>query len=77
MPIRSKIGIILAVAVIGFVLAQFCVQKYIILPGFLSLEKENALKNLNRVEASINNEADQLDSLYGRRCTHLHIFPCC
>ena len=65
MSIRTKIGIILLFAVAGFVVAQFCVQKCIVLPGFLSLEQDGAFKDLHRVEAALKNEIDQLDSVCG------------
>ncbi|MCU0597838.1 MAG: PAS domain S-box protein [Desulfobacterales bacterium] len=65
MSLRTKIGIILAIAVAGFCLTQFLVQHYVVLPGFLSLEREEALKDLHRVEAAIQSEVDQVDSFCG------------
>jgi PAS domain S-box-containing protein len=65
MSIRTKIGIILTIAVIGFCMAQYLAQHYVLLPGFLSLEKNEALKDLHRVEAAIQNEISQVDSICG------------
>jgi len=65
MSIRTKIGIILTIAVTGFCTAQFLAQHYVLLPGFLSLERNEALKDLHRVEAAIQNEINQVDSICG------------
>jgi len=61
MSIRTKIGIILLCAVISFSAAEYCVQKFIILPGFLSLERDEAVKDADRVIKAINNEIDYLN----------------
>lgn len=63
MSIRTKIGLILLCAVIGFCIAQYCVQRFIILPGFLSLEHHEAVKDTNRVKNAIKNEINHLNTL--------------
>ncbi len=63
MSLRIKIGMILSIAVAGFCLVQFLIQQCVILPGFLSLEKQEALKNAHRVEAAIQNEIHRLETL--------------
>ncbi len=63
MSIRSKIGIILLCSVICFSVAEYCVQQFIILPGFFSLEHDEAVKDTDRVVNAINNEIDYLNIL--------------
>jgi PAS domain S-box-containing protein len=63
MSIRTKIGIILLCAVICFSVAEYCVQQFIILPGFFSLERDEAVKDTERVAKAINNEIGHLKSL--------------
>jgi PAS domain S-box-containing protein len=63
MSIRTKIGIILLSAVICFSAAEYCVQQFIILPGFLSLEHDEAVKDADRVINAINNEMNLLNAL--------------
>lgn len=65
MSIRTKIGIILLCAVAGFGLAQFCIQQFVVIPGFLSLEQDEAFKDLHRVEAAVKNEIDRIHSVCG------------
>lgn len=63
MSIRTKIGIILLCAVIGFGLAEYGVQRGIILPGFLSLEREEAVRDSKRINDAIANEVKHLQSV--------------
>lgn len=63
MSIRTKIGIILLSAVICFCFAEYCVQRFVVLPGFVSLEHDEAVKNADRVSKAIENEMDHLTAL--------------
>jgi PAS domain S-box-containing protein len=65
MSIRTKIGIILLSSVICFSVAEYCVQRFIILPGFFSLEHDEAVKDTDRVINAINNEINHLNDLCG------------
>ena len=63
MSIRTKIGVILLCAVICFSVAQYCVQRFIILPGFISLERDEAITDADRVSKAIKNEIKHLNTL--------------
>ncbi len=63
MSIRTKIGIILLCAVICFSVAQYSVQRFIILPGFFSLERDEAIRDTGRVSKAIINEIEHLGTM--------------
>ncbi|MBC2717641.1 MAG: HAMP domain-containing protein [Desulfobacteraceae bacterium] len=63
MAIRTKIGVILLCAVISFSVVEYCVQQFIILPGFFSLERDEAVKDADRVSKAIKNEIRHLSTL--------------
>jgi len=50
-------------AVICFSAAEYCVQRFVILPGFLSLERDEAVRDADRVSKAISNEINHLNSL--------------
>lgn len=62
MSIHTKIGILLFCAVVGIASAGIYAQHRITLPGFLSLERDGAVKDVERVVAAIENEIQYLYS---------------
>ena len=65
MSIRIKMGLIVLCAVLCFGVAEYSVQKLIVLPGFSSLEEDAAITGAARVVNAINNEIKQLRNLTG------------
>ncbi len=63
MSIRTKISLILLCAVICFSVAEYSVQQFIILPGFFCLERDEAIKDADRVSKAINNEIKHLNTV--------------
>ncbi len=62
MSIHIKIGILLFFAAVGIASGGIYAQHRITLPGFLSIERNEAIKNIQRVTAAIDNEIEQLCS---------------
>ncbi len=65
MSIRTKIGIILLLAVFGIGIAEYCIQRCVVLPGFFELEQEEAREDAHRLVKNVENEINHL----GRVCT--------
>lgn len=61
MSIHFKIGLLLFCAVVGIASAGIYAQHRITLPGFLALEQDETVKDIQRVVAVIENEIDYLD----------------
>lgn len=62
MSIHTKIGILLFCAAVGIASAGIYAQHRITLPGFISLEQDEAVKNIQRVIAATDNEIEYLCS---------------
>lgn len=60
MSVRIKIGVILCAAMIGLALAEYGVQRFVVLPGFYSLERDEAVKDADRVLKALQNEVKYL-----------------
>jgi len=63
MSLRSKVGLILLFVFLLYGVIDFGIQRFIIIPGFQSLENEEAIKNSNRTVQAIEREIHHLDSL--------------
>lgn len=63
MSLRTKVAIIVLSIFIVYGVADSGVQRFIILPSFLSLEHEEAIKNSNRAVQAIQREIYYLDAL--------------
>jgi PAS domain S-box-containing protein len=63
MSIHSKIGILLFFAVVGIAAAGIYAQHQIALPGYLDLEREEAIKDIQRLVAAIDNQIEHLSSI--------------
>jgi len=63
MSIRSKVGTILVCVFILYGIVDFAIQRFIILPSFISLEREEAIKDSKRSIQAIQREIHHLDSL--------------
>ncbi len=63
MSLKAKLVMILSAILILFVAADFAVDRMMILPRFLSLEKASLLKDLSRAVQAIHREIYHLDSL--------------
>ncbi|MBN1904484.1 MAG: PAS domain S-box protein [Deltaproteobacteria bacterium] len=63
MSLKIKAAIIVSVIFILLGIVDFYLRQFIIFPGFLSLEKENATDNAVRIGEALNREIKFLDSL--------------
>jgi len=63
MSIRWKVAIIIAAIFLALEGVNIGIQKFVMLPGFLSLEREEAVKDAKRVEDAIEREINYLDTL--------------
>lgn len=63
MSIKLKVAIIIIAIFLALEVVNLGVQQFIMLPGFLSLEKGEAIKDAKRVEEAIQREIAYLDSL--------------
>ncbi len=61
--IKARIAWILFIAFLFFVALDTAVEKYIIFPGFLALEEEDAQRDMERCVQAIESEIDHLDHL--------------
>jgi len=62
MPIRIKIGVILCAALFCLIVAEYGVQRFVVLPGFYSLERDEAVKDADRVLKALQNEIAHLNT---------------
>ncbi len=63
MKLRSKvIGILIAITVF-FLIVDYTIQRKIIFPTYITLEKAAVVENLQRVKEAITNEIEHLDTL--------------
>jgi len=62
LSIRTKIGLILICAVLCFSAAEYAIQRAIVVPGFLDLERAEALQDSRRVTDAIVNEIMHLQT---------------
>ncbi len=63
MAIRTKIVLVLVLFFFFFGLLHLAIHQYIILPSFVTIEQEEAVKNSKRVRQAIDRERHHLDSL--------------
>ncbi len=63
MSLQNKFLMIFGMLFLFFGLSLFAINRAVILPGFIRLEQDESLQNLNRVNAAINNEISKLDEL--------------
>ena len=63
MSIRSKVGLIVLCIFVLYGIVDFGIQRFVIFPGFLSLEREEAIKDSNRSVQAIQREIHHLDTL--------------
>jgi sensor domain CHASE-containing protein len=63
MSIKSKVLVILLSVFVFYGLVDYGIQRFIIFPNFLSLEREEAIKNVKRSVQAIQREIHHLDSL--------------
>lgn len=63
MSIQTKIGIILICGVLGFGIVNYGIQKFIVIPDFLSLEQTEAIEDINRVTEALHDKAAALNAL--------------
>lgn len=63
MSLKSKIGLILVLIFVLYGVIDFGIQRFIIFPSFISLEREEAIKNSKRSVEAIQREIHHLDSL--------------
>ncbi len=63
MSLKTKIGIILFCGVIVFGIVNYGIQKFIVIPDFLSLEQMEAIEDINRVTGAIHGRTDALNRL--------------
>lgn len=63
MSLKIKAAIIVSVIFILLGIVDFCIRQFIIFPGFLSLERENAKDNSIRIIEAINREINYMDRL--------------
>ncbi len=61
--IKARIAWILFAAFLFFVALDTAVEKYVIFPGFLALEAEDAQRDMERCVQAIESEIDHLDNL--------------
>jgi len=63
MSLKLKVMLILLCVFGLYGVMNFWVQRYVIFPGFLSLERDEAIKNAKRIEKAFKNEIHRLDSI--------------
>jgi sensor domain CHASE-containing protein len=63
MSLRSKVGLILMIVFLLYGLSNYGIQRFIVFPGFQSLENDEAVKNAKRVVQSIEREIHHLNLL--------------
>jgi PAS domain S-box-containing protein len=63
MSLKLKVMLILLCVFGLYGVMNFWVQRYVIFPGFLSLERDEAIKNVKRIEEAFKNEIHRLDSI--------------
>ena len=63
MSLKQKISLVIVVAIIGYGALAYVVQRHIVMPNFLSLEKEEALKDMHRCVETLERETHHLDTL--------------
>jgi PAS domain S-box-containing protein len=63
MSLKLKVMLILLCVFGLYGVMNFWVQRYVIFPGFLSLEQDEAIKNVKRIEEAFKNEIHRLDSI--------------
>jgi sensor domain CHASE-containing protein len=63
MSLKSKIGLILVLIFVLYGVIDFGIQRFIIFPSFISLEREEAIKNSKRSVEAIQREIHHLDTL--------------
>jgi PAS domain S-box-containing protein len=63
MSLKTKVGIILISIFILYLAVDFGIQRHIILPSFLSIERDEAIKDSKRSVLAIQREIHHLDSL--------------
>ncbi|MCP4158070.1 MAG: response regulator [bacterium] len=61
--LRSRVLIVLCVAFALYTVLTYCIQAYVIIPGFLELEREHAGKDVERCTGAINQTLSSLDML--------------
>jgi diguanylate cyclase (GGDEF)-like protein len=61
MRLQNKFIIFFLILFISFGLMQFVINRIFIFPSFINLENDEAIRNINRVSESINNEIRHLD----------------
>lgn len=65
MSLRAKLAAIVAIIVLAYGVVDFAVQRRIIYPNFVALEREEAVKDLRRCIEAVEREVQQLDSVAG------------
>jgi sensor domain CHASE-containing protein len=60
MRLRTKVISLILVVFTGYMAVGFAIQRQIILPSFLSLEREEALKDINRCRRALDREIEHL-----------------
>jgi sensor domain CHASE-containing protein len=63
MSLKSKIGLILVLIFVLYGMIDFGIQRFIIFPSFISLEREEAIKNSKRSVEALQREIYHLDTL--------------
>ena len=63
MPIKRKAFIILVAVFLTYSIVHFAIQRFVIYPGFVSLEREEATKNVQRITNAIFKELEHLNNL--------------
>jgi len=63
MSITKKVSLILAAAIGVYATLDYAVQYHVVLPSFVSLERDEARKDMQRCVEAINREAHHLDML--------------
>ena len=61
MLLKTKIIIIFGILFVSFGLTQLAINRFFILPSFINLENDEAIRNLNRVSEAIKKEVRHLD----------------
>jgi len=63
MTIKKKTLLLVAVAIAIFEIAFFAVQKFVVLPSYMALERNDAQENVERAVSAIHAEIDHLERL--------------
>ena len=60
MSLRTKVALLLLALFAGFAIAEFAIQRQVVYPRFLELEREEAGKNVDRAVQALQRELDLL-----------------